>query len=95
MRLVRLPARGVERVSVRPAVCAPSVEVLARAHEEGRAGVLEAVAYIRRHRPEADRAAALDRWLRGALSSAYAWQPGITAAAIQGLADGLAEVGQP
>lgn len=54
----------------------------------------DATAHPERYGTPELRAAALDRWLCGYLSHATSWTPGVAVAVIQGLADGLAEVGQ-
>jgi hypothetical protein len=77
----------------------PTAADLAQAHDQAKASVIRAAARIQKsadeHGTPQDRADSLDRWLRGDLATAFAWRHGIAAAYVLGLADGLAEVGQP
>jgi hypothetical protein len=81
---------------VSDAAAGPSVEQLAHEHDCAKRAVLRAAADIRaRYATPDERAAAFDRWLRGLLTGAYGWAPGNAAPIVHGIADGLAEVGQP
>lgn len=72
-----------------------SVEQLAHEYDCAKRAVhLAAEDVHRRYPTEERRVAALDRWLSSLLSGAYGWAPGTRAVIVQGLADGLAEVGQ-
>ena len=93
MRVVRMPPRGVARVTP------VAVEHLVREHDAAKRALIRAAELIRKSGAQygtpTDRAQSLDLWLRGYLTGSHSWPRGTAAAVVIGLSSGLAEVGQP